>query len=128
MSLTEFRKSAQCTCHVNNWIDKAPDEYVAQFVDALTKPLSAKEKESGRYIPPKPPKIAFEGTYDEVQEFFIGDLSAFVESGPFAKWTDGLPITPPTEEAVARMLTGTSRKPDEIVNPSMGPGKTYYHS
>ncbi|MCI5074871.1 UGSC family (seleno)protein [Oricola sp.] len=30
-------------------------------------------------------------------------------------WTDQLPIVPPTEERVAEMLAGTSRKPDEIV-------------
>ncbi|MBM3658601.1 MAG: thioredoxin [Actinobacteria bacterium] len=30
-------------------------------------------------------------------------------------WTDGLPVVPPTPERVARMLTGTTRAPDEIV-------------
>ena len=30
-------------------------------------------------------------------------------------WTDGLPVIPPTEERVLRMLTGTQRQPDEIV-------------
>ena len=30
-------------------------------------------------------------------------------------WSDGLPIIPPTEERVARMLSGTARPPDEIV-------------
>ena len=30
-------------------------------------------------------------------------------------WTDGLPVTPPTDVRVLRMLKGTSRKPDEIV-------------
>lgn len=30
-------------------------------------------------------------------------------------WTDGLPIVPPTEARVSRMLQGTSRRPDEIV-------------
>jgi len=30
-------------------------------------------------------------------------------------WTDGLPVVPPTEERVMRMLTGTSRGPAEIV-------------
>ena len=35
----------------------------------------------------------------------------FLESG----WTDGLPIVLPTEERVARMLTGTAAEPDEVV-------------
>ena len=30
-------------------------------------------------------------------------------------WTDGLPIIPPTEEAVAEMMTGTDLPPDHIV-------------
>jgi len=30
-------------------------------------------------------------------------------------WTDGLPVVPPTESRVLRMLTGTTRAPDEIV-------------
>ncbi len=30
-------------------------------------------------------------------------------------WSDGLPLIPPTEERVLRMLTGTSRRPDELV-------------
>ncbi|MGA1345659.1 MAG: thioredoxin, partial [Ilumatobacteraceae bacterium] len=30
-------------------------------------------------------------------------------------WTDGLPVVPPTPERVLRMLTGTSRSPDEVV-------------
>jgi hypothetical protein len=30
-------------------------------------------------------------------------------------WTDGLPVTPPTEARVLRMLEGTSRDPDEVV-------------
>lgn len=30
-------------------------------------------------------------------------------------WTDGLPIVPPTDLRVARMLAGTTRKPDDII-------------
>ena len=30
-------------------------------------------------------------------------------------WTDGLPVVPPTEARVLRMLTGTTRSPDSIV-------------
>ena len=35
----------------------------------------------------------------------------FLEKG----WTDGLPIIPPTEEAVERMLAAVNREPDELV-------------
>ena len=30
-------------------------------------------------------------------------------------WSDGFPVTPPTDLRVARMLAGTTRKPDEII-------------
>jgi hypothetical protein len=30
-------------------------------------------------------------------------------------WTDGLPVTPPTDERIIAMLKGTSRRPDEII-------------
>jgi len=30
-------------------------------------------------------------------------------------WTDGLPVTPPTDVRVMRMLAGTTRRPDEII-------------
>jgi hypothetical protein len=30
-------------------------------------------------------------------------------------WTDGLPVTPPTDERILRMLKGTSRSPSEII-------------
>ena len=30
-------------------------------------------------------------------------------------WTDGLPVVPPTEARVERMLTGTSRSPADLV-------------
>jgi hypothetical protein len=39
------------------------------------------------------------------------DAEACFERG----WTDGLPVVPPTPGRVARMLTGTTRAPDEVV-------------
>ncbi len=30
-------------------------------------------------------------------------------------WTDGLPVTPPTDARIARMLEGTRRSPDEVI-------------
>src|SRR4051794_17299812 len=37
--------------------------------------------------------------------------SFFEENG----WSDGLPVIPPTEERVAKMLAGTKRKSDEVI-------------
>ncbi len=39
------------------------------------------------------------------------EMEAIFERG----WTDGLPVVPPTPERVARMLTGTTRDPAEVV-------------
>src|SRR5262249_11391499 len=39
------------------------------------------------------------------------DVEACYDRG----WTDGLPIVPPTDARILRMLSGTSRKPDEVI-------------
>ena len=44
---------------------------------------------------------------DSIQEI----SRIFYERG----WTDGLPVIPPTDEAVERLLKGISRKPDEVI-------------
>ncbi len=57
-------------------------------------------------------RIRFKGTYRQLNQMFF-------DKG----WSLGLPIIPPTVEAVEEMLKGTSRKPDEvlwIVPPRMG--------
>ncbi len=48
--------------------------------------------------------IKFKGTYKDVNKMFF-------EKG----WSLGLPIIPPTKEAVKAMLKGTSHKPEEVV-------------
>ena len=93
-------------------------DYVPDFVDALTGPLTAEEQESGTYQAPIPPRIAMTGTYDEILEYFEGDQfsPSPLAGGGWCWMTDGSPIVPPTEERVARMLTGTSHSPDEELN------------
>jgi hypothetical protein len=48
-----------------------------------------------------------------------------VEEAMFARgWSDGLPLTPPTEERVLRMLDGTARDPQEVLGlipPALAP-------
>jgi len=106
------------------------DEMFPTFYDALIKalpsPLTAKEKETGLYSPPAPPRIIFEGNLFEAQDFL--QQTTLIENCrmcPIAKYTDGLPVIIPTEEAVAAMLTGTSHKPTESIVtqwPSIGMG------
>ncbi|MBI4321605.1 MAG: hypothetical protein HY675_24180 [Chloroflexi bacterium] len=52
----------------------------------------------------KASRIVFDGNLQEVHRVFY-------ESG----WTDGLPIVPPTKEAVAEMLAGTDLPADHVV-------------
>jgi hypothetical protein len=84
------------------------------IVDALTRPLIAEEKKTGKLTHPIEPRILpVTGTYDEVQEYFFNN-----------RMTDGLPVVIPTEDRVKRMLTGTSHRPDEIVTEAFKMGFT----
>jgi hypothetical protein len=73
------------------------------IVESLTRPLTAVEK-SPKHSLTKPPRFVFKGNYKEVNRFFY-------KSG----WTDGLPIVPPTDEAVKEMMTGTDLPANHIV-------------
>jgi hypothetical protein len=96
---------------------KKVSEFMPQFIDELTRPLNEEEMRSGRRKPASTGRIAMTGTFDQVQEFYKGEPGRFADKTAHCKWTDGLPIVPPTEERVAEMLTGTSHKPDEIIKP-----------
>jgi hypothetical protein len=93
---------------VDSWIDK--------LMDALVRPLSEEERNPPKWIVPNP-RYIFEGTLQEAQEFFQQEekIPQLYNNAPICKYTDGLPIIPPTEELVAKMLKGTSHKPDELV-------------
>ncbi len=89
------------------------------IIDALTEPLTAEES--------SPP----EGK-DGVED--TAGVTVTAESYPAAaeefnriflenRWGDGLPMVPPTPERVKWMLSGTKRKPDDVlgkINPKQG--------
>ena len=84
-----------------------------KVLDALRRPLTPAEEEGGADASKKAKKdeeiLKFAGaTYNEAAEALY---KGFLER----HWADGLPIVPPTKEAVNWMLTGTSRSPDEVV-------------
>lgn len=95
-----------------NMSDSQMSEIMNKIAESLTSPLSEGETRTGIYRPPKPPKIALKGTFEEINEYFTNK-----------GLTDGLPIIPPTEEKVAEMLKGTSHAPDEVVTTKMWPGQ-----
>lgn len=74
-----------------------------EIMEYLTNPLNEAEKTEGVLDRTPPRYLEFEDE-DEFQRYFY-------ESG----WTDGLPVVPPTEERVERVLKGTSHKPEEVV-------------
>jgi hypothetical protein len=93
---------------VASWID--------DLMNALVRPLTEEEKKPKPWIVDNP-KYIFEGTVQEAQKFFsqTEDIPQLYNNAPICKYTDGLPVVPPTKELVAEMLKGTSHKPDEIV-------------
>jgi hypothetical protein len=54
----------------------------------------------------------------------VGQWGDPIEIGFERGWSDGLPVVPPTDERIVRMLSGTSRKAEEIVGlipPNLSP-------
>ena len=45
----------------------------------------------------------------------LDDLTDVIELLFDSGWTDGLPVVPPTPRTVQRMLTGTTRQPEELI-------------
>ena len=92
-----------CESTVPEDINAGTKEAMPAIVEALTKPLTAHEK-APKWVVEPPPRVAFEGNYEDVNRFFYRH-----------GWTDGLPIVPPTEEAVKEMMQGTDLPPDHVV-------------
>jgi len=91
---------AICIEEIEKGVSAAMDDILA----ALTKPMTEEEKSPKQQEAERPSRIVFKGNLKEVNQFFY-------KRG----WTDGLPIIPPTEEAVAQMLTGSDLKADHVV-------------
>src|SRR6516165_10662708 len=69
-------------------------------------------------------KVRFNETGLKSRRIAIGDEEDEHEAMFARGWSDGLPLVPPTEERVLRMLDGTSRDPQEVlglVPPDLAP-------
>lgn len=73
---------------------------VPNIIKVLTKPTENAVKVNE----PRATDVIFEGTLDEVNEFFLQK-----------QWSDGLPIIPPTVERVQAFLKFTDHQPDEVL-------------
>jgi hypothetical protein len=60
-------------------------------------------------------RARFESHRLRARRIDLADLEDEMEALFDRGWTDGLPVVPPTERRVLRMLEGTTRAPDEIV-------------
>src|SRR5436190_18763101 len=60
-------------------------------------------------------KIRFNETGLRARRIALGDDEDEQEAMFARGWSDGLPLVPPTEERVLRMLDGTARDPQEVV-------------
>jgi hypothetical protein len=59
--------------------------------------------------------VRFTGSTLSSRRVELAQLEDEIEAGFDRGWSDGLPVVPPTEARVLRMLEGTTRAPDEIV-------------
>jgi len=76
---------------------------VQEIVEGLTRPFRDDEIQK-TVFERTTPRLVDQAAEAELQQVFLEN-----------HWTDMLPIVLPTEERVAAMLAGTSRKPDEVV-------------
>jgi hypothetical protein len=80
------------------------------IIDALTMPLTAEEKNPAFKDNKKTAQIV-----EITAESYESALESFNKLYLDNHWGDGLPLIPPTELAVKRMLEGTRRSPDEVI-------------
>jgi len=88
---------------INEIIPQNVSVVLNEIVAALTSPLTPSEKDPENEVE-NLPRIVHKGNLVEVNNFFY-------KKG----WAYGMPIMPPTEEAVQEMLKGTDLSPDHVV-------------
>ena len=93
------------------------ERFIDEMFDGITRPLTDEERQGGGMWRPDEPRILFEGSLEDAEEFYMqAEKNQWQLGAPYARYTDGLPIVVPTEERVEAMLKGTSHAPNEIIN------------
>ncbi|MBI4319324.1 MAG: hypothetical protein HY675_12610 [Chloroflexi bacterium] len=98
--------------HLPEDIQERAEGVLNNVIKAFGQPVTGAGAKARRLSSTAHRETVVRGTLSEVND-------SFRENG----WTDGLPIMPPTLEAVEAMLEGTNRSPDEVLGhlpPSMG--------
>jgi hypothetical protein len=101
-------ETVPCECTVSTRIVSGVQGAMDDLVAALTSPLTDEERSPAPRETESTTGIVFRGDLREVQQFYYR-----------RGWTDGLPIGPPTEEAVREMLAGTDLPADHVVGRMM---------
>lgn len=96
-------ESIACESTVKSEIEEGVAAAMQDVIEGLTRPLTPEEK-SPKQQTGKAPRVAFRGSLQEVNRFYYNK-----------GWTDGLPIIPPTEDAVKEMMAGTDLPPGHVV-------------
>ena len=97
-------ETVPCETTVMEFIEAGTTAIIDDIISALTKPLTAEEASPKLKGTGEPTRIVFKGTLGEINRYYYR-----------RGWTDGLPIIPPTEEAIGEMLTGTDLPADYLV-------------
>jgi hypothetical protein len=101
-----------CECSVAEDAESAIAKVIGRVADGLIAPLTAEEASPKAKVRETLSRTIFKGSIGELNRFYY-------RKG----WGDGLPVIPPTEEAVREMLAGTDLPPDHMVGklePRMG--------
>jgi hypothetical protein len=81
---------------------------VDQLIDGLKRPLTSEEADTAARKEPLDPVSITAETYEQAAQKFN---QVYLDN----HWGDGLPLVPPTSEAVQAMLKGTSRSSGEVI-------------
>jgi hypothetical protein len=103
-TLRVIPEGVPCECSVVAEINAKVLRVMDSVIEAMTKPLSDAERSPKNKNLEKPPRIIFSGDATEINQFYYR-----------RGWGDGLPLVPPTEEAITEMLTGTDLPRDYLV-------------
>lgn len=90
-------------------VDTQPVEQLAHHIRTVTVPaviqnLTAHQDDAPVTTEPVPRDIVATGTFEEINSRFLTE-----------RWSDGLPVVPPTVEKVEAFLAHTKRDPDEVL-------------
>jgi len=85
-------------------VDELRKNVLAVTVDDVVRCLTGAVEAVAPSHDPGPREIVFEGSFEEVNRLFLEN-----------RWSDGLPVIPPTPEKIAQFLGFTERDADEVL-------------